>query len=114
MNDFSAVWMEKLLAAHWLTAHSLVVLTGLAVYVIGSHTFVQRRHPSAAIAWVISLALLPYVALPLYLMLGNRKQGEGRPPAMLPRPPGPGATASMTDQLAAALDLPAEAGFRRG
>jgi cardiolipin synthase len=111
MTDFSPAWIEKLVEAHWLTLHSVVVLAGLAVYAIGSHTFAQRRHPSAAIAWMISLALLPYVALPLYLVLGNRKQGEGRPTAVLPRPPGPGASASMADQLAAALDLPAEASF---
>ena len=111
MTDFNPAWIEKLLTAHWFTLHSLVVLAGLAVYAIGSHTFSQRRHPSAAIAWMISLALLPYVALPLYLVLGNRKQGEGRPMAVLPRPPGPGAAASMADQLAAALDLPAEASF---
>ena len=29
--------------------------------------------PSAAIAWVVALALLPYVAIPLYLMFGSRK-----------------------------------------
>jgi len=43
------------------------------VYVLGSHTLRQRRHPAAAIAWVVSLVLLPYVALPLYLLFGTRK-----------------------------------------
>jgi cardiolipin synthase len=43
------------------------------VYVLGSHTLRQRRHPAAAIAWVVSLVLLPYVALPLYLFFGTRK-----------------------------------------
>ena len=56
-----------------LTAHGLVTLTGLMVYAVASHTRRQRRHPSAAIAWVVSLALMPYLALPLYLLFGSRK-----------------------------------------
>lgn len=31
------------------------------------------RHPSAAIAWVLGLLLVPYLALPLYLTFGSRK-----------------------------------------
>ena len=54
----------------WLTLHGLIVMLGLAVYVIASHTLHQRRHPSAAVAWVVALVLLPYVTLPLYLMFG--------------------------------------------
>lgn len=60
-----------------ITLHEVLVLIGLAVYVIGSHTRHQRRHPSAAIAWVVSLALMPYIALPLYLLFGSRKVGRG-------------------------------------
>ncbi len=43
-----------------LTVQGLATLAGLAVYVIASHARRQRRHPSAAIAWVVSLALTPY------------------------------------------------------
>lgn len=56
-----------------ITLHGVLVFIGLAIYVIGSRTRHQRRHPSAAIAWVVSLALMPYVALPLYLLFGSRK-----------------------------------------
>lgn len=58
---------------HWLTLHSVLVIFGLTIYVVASHSRRQRRHPSAAIAWVVSLALLPYLALPLYLLFGSRK-----------------------------------------
>jgi cardiolipin synthase len=61
------------LASHWLTLHGLLVALGLVVYVGVSRALPQRRDPSAAIAWVVALALLPYVALPLYLMFGSRK-----------------------------------------
>ena len=58
---------------HWISFHGLVTLLALAVYLTASHFLRQRRHPSAAIAWFLSLALMPYVALPLYLLFGNRK-----------------------------------------
>jgi len=65
--------VNQFFAVHWVTLHGFVVFMGLAIYAIGSHTLRQRRHPSAAIAWFFSLILVPYVALPLYLMIGNRK-----------------------------------------
>uniref|UniRef100_UPI00374DAC9E PLDc N-terminal domain-containing protein n=1 Tax=Rhodoferax sp. TaxID=50421 RepID=UPI00374DAC9E len=70
--------LNQLLVRHWGTLHSLIVLLGLVIYAAASHTRRQRRHPSAAIAWVVSLVLLPYVALPLYLMFGSRKVVNSR------------------------------------
>ncbi|MBU6271255.1 MAG: PLDc N-terminal domain-containing protein [Betaproteobacteria bacterium] len=46
---------------------------GLLVFVLGSHALGQRRHPSAAIAWVLMITLLPELGVPLYLMFGTRK-----------------------------------------
>ena len=60
---------------HLVVLPGLAVATGLSLYVAASHGLRQRRNPSAAIAWVISLALIPYLALPLYLMFGTRKLG---------------------------------------
>jgi cardiolipin synthase len=62
-----------LFVQHWVSFHGLVTLVALGIYLIASHTLRQRRHPSAAIAWFVSLALMPYLALPLYLLIGNRK-----------------------------------------
>ena len=96
--------LNELFAFRWVTLHGLVVLLGLAAYVIASHTLKQRRHPSAAIAWVVSLILLPYLALPLYLMLGNRKVVARRP--ALIEPASADAAATKSGQLAAAMGLP--------
>lgn len=60
-------------SVHLISLHGVVTLAALGIFVIVSHALRQRRHPSAAIAWFVSLALMPYVALPLYLLLGNRK-----------------------------------------
>jgi cardiolipin synthase A/B len=56
-----------------ILAHMAFVLAALLVYAVSTHTGGQRRHPSAAIAWVLMIALLPYIGLPLYLALGQRK-----------------------------------------
>ncbi|MHB1231672.1 MAG: phospholipase D-like domain-containing protein [Burkholderiales bacterium] len=59
--------------SQWLTLHGLFSIAGLFVYVLVSHVLQQRRHPSAAIGWVLFMLLLPYAALPLYLLFGTRK-----------------------------------------
>jgi cardiolipin synthase len=103
-------WLEHLTTRHWLTLHGLVVVLGLLFYVTATHVRRQRRHPSAAVAWVISLALMPYVALPLYLLFGNRKVVRG--PAVRARLPAPAgdsqrvAPAVRFQRLAAAMGLP--------
>ena len=106
-----------LLARHWPTLHGVLALAGLAIYVVGSRTLQQRRRPSAAIAWVIGLVLLPYVALPLYLLFGNRKlvdtrRAAARQPRALPRGEDSGGPAARLRELAAAMALPAAAPYR--
>ena len=71
-----------------LTLHGIVVSLGLFVYVGVARSLPQRRDPSAAIAWVVALVLLPYVALPLYFMFGSRKlRMRDEPAALLPPVP---------------------------
>jgi cardiolipin synthase len=65
--------LHEFLARYLLTLHGIVVALGLIVYVGVARALPQRRDPSAAIAWVVALALVPYVAVPLYLMFGSRK-----------------------------------------
>ena len=72
--------LHGLLTAQWVTLHGVVTLLGLAIFVIASRVRGQRRHPSAAMAWVVALALMPYVALPLYFLIGNRKVPRERAP----------------------------------
>jgi cardiolipin synthase len=63
---------------HYLTIHGLVVVAGLLAYVVTSHLLEQRRHPTAAIAWVLFIILMPYAALPMFLAFGSRKQARPR------------------------------------
>src|ERR1700694_3568907 len=88
-------------------------MAGLMIYVVASHTLRQRRHPSAAIAWVITLVLVPYIGLPLYLIFGTRKLVRAK--AGIPRTTGvvgfEGEDA-WPQRLAAAMDLAPAASFR--
>jgi len=102
--------LNELFTRHLATLHALVVLLGLAIYATASHTRRQRRYPSAAIAWVVSLVLLPYVALPLYLIFGSRKvvaYGRTLKAKTLPRAAhATDQSAAQSGQLAAAMGLP--------
>ncbi|MGC2049158.1 MAG: PLDc N-terminal domain-containing protein [Gallionella sp.] len=57
----------------WLSVHVLFVMVGLLTYVLTTHSLQQRRAPAAAISWVLAIALIPYIGLPLYLLFGARK-----------------------------------------
>jgi cardiolipin synthase A/B len=67
------VTLDIFFERYLLTLHGIVVAIGLIIYVGVARALPQRRDPSAAIAWVVALALLPYLAVPLYLMFGSRK-----------------------------------------
>ncbi|MCC6076669.1 phospholipase D-like domain-containing protein [Pseudomonas sp. GCM10022188] len=71
---------------HWLTLDGMITVVTILVYVINSHVMRQRRHPTAAVAWMLFIIFLPYLALPAFLLFGTRKLA--RPPqVVLPVPP---------------------------
>ena len=95
--------------------HGLLTVLGLLVYILGSHALNQRRHPSAAIAWVMSILLLPEIGVPLYLMFGTRKLPKAaRRPVVavegdyLDEAGAPG----WMQRLTAAMAMPPAAGYR--
>ncbi|HEY4065546.1 MAG TPA: phospholipase D-like domain-containing protein [Burkholderiaceae bacterium] len=76
--------------AYWLTLHGVVTLLAVLIYVATAHMLRQRRAPTAAIAWVLFILLVPYVALPLFLTFGSRKQARPRGQPLRLAPPAPG------------------------
>ncbi|MEG3050557.1 MAG: phospholipase D-like domain-containing protein [Thermomonas sp.] len=83
--------------------HVAAVALGLLLYVALTHSGRQRRAPAAAIGWVLSLIAFPYLALPLYLLLGTRKLARTNEPhpRNLPTPDG-----GWLPSLANGLGLP--------
>ncbi len=90
---------------YWLTLHGLVTFVAVLLYVITAHVLRQRRHPAAAIAWVLFILLVPYAALPAFLMFGSRKQARPRPHAT-PDPLALETEGSWAVQTAIALGQP--------
>jgi cardiolipin synthase len=54
--------------------HSLLIFGGLLIVAILIHMLYHRRSPSAIIAWILSIILIPYISVPLYLIIGLRKR----------------------------------------
>jgi len=102
--------VSEFIVLHWKQIDALLVVSGLVIYIAASHSLNQRRHPSAAIAWVMGILLVPYVALPLYLAFGSRKVAMA--PRQLPAErlsvvsvPSTHTTAARSQQLCRAMDL---------
>lgn len=86
--------------------HAAFVTAGLLTYVIVTRVRRQRRHPYAAMSWVLGIAAFPYLGLPLFLTFGTRKllrPATRRQPA----PSGPWAQAAplWATRLLAALGV---------
>jgi cardiolipin synthase A/B len=64
------------------TVHSLAIVLSVLTYVLTTRSEHERRPPSIAIAWVLGLIAMPYIALPMYLLFGRRKlKRRTSPPA---------------------------------
>ncbi len=107
--------VADLVGRHWEILNVLLIAVGLVIYVAASHSLNQRRHPSAAIAWVMGILLVPYVTLPLYLAFGSRKvvaphpeQGARRVAVSATTTH---ATAARSQQLGMAMGLPAPVAY---
>ena len=96
--------------AYWLTLHGLVTALSVVFYAITAHVMQQRRHPTAAIAWVLFILLVPYIALPTFLTFGSRKQTRPRIDP-LRRPPEPSESGGWAVRTISALGQPAPAPY---
>jgi cardiolipin synthase len=70
-----------------LSQHFLIGALSVLAYVLTTRLRREQRAPSTAIAWVMGLALIPYLVLPMYLMFGRRKlrpAGSPRAPRTTP------------------------------
>ncbi len=60
----------------WFTLHGLIVVLAVLVYVVQSRADHARRQPAAAIAWMLFIVFVPYLALPAFWMFGTRKRAR--------------------------------------
>ena len=57
----------------YLASHAAVIVAVLAWLVMLSRISGSQRTPQSTLAWLLAFALVPLVAIPLYLALGSRK-----------------------------------------
>lgn len=90
--------------------HGAFVFAGLLVYVVATRANAQRRHPSAALAWVVAIAAFPYLATPLFLIFGRRKFVRPSHRAVFTPVGQPAHAPHWATSLLAGLGLPAPVG----
>jgi cardiolipin synthase len=73
-------------AALAAVTHAVFILGGLLLYILTTRAGHQRRPPTSALAWVLTIVLLPYLAVPLFLLFGTRKMAKPAAPLPLSRP----------------------------
>src|SRR5690348_6667844 len=57
----------------WLVSHLLSILGFLLALVLIAKILRERRAPASTLGWLVTIGLLPYVGVPLYLVFGGRK-----------------------------------------
>lgn len=60
-------------AFYWLFSDFLTHVGFLLALVFLADLLKQRRSPASTLAWLMAILLIPYVGVPLYLLLGGRK-----------------------------------------
>ena len=57
----------------WFFHHLLSIIVMLSTLALVSKVLTQRRAPGSTIAWLLGMVLIPYVGIPLFLLIGDRK-----------------------------------------
>lgn len=65
-------WLNLIPSYVFLIVGEFLVLSALL------HMVYQRRSPTSMIAWLLAIILLPYLAVPLYFILGLRKRTSSK------------------------------------
>ncbi|MHB8623662.1 MAG: phospholipase D-like domain-containing protein [Sulfuricaulis sp.] len=57
----------------WVVSNLALIAGFLFAALLLAHIIRQRRPPTATIAWILAIILIPYLGVPLFLLLGGRK-----------------------------------------
>lgn len=101
----------------WISSELLTHLGFLLALVFLATLLREKRSPSSTIAWLLVILFLPYVGVPLYVVLGGRKMNPmaGRKTRIY-EPPAPKegeATGGGTERLLASYGVPPARGGNR-
>jgi cardiolipin synthase A/B len=65
MSEMPGIWKNVLLA--------LDIIGYVFAFFLIPRIILERRHPSATLAWMLGIALLPLIGVPLYFLIGVRR-----------------------------------------
>ncbi len=57
----------------YIFTHLAFIIGFVIAIAVATHMLRQRRSPAGTVAWLLVILLLPYIGVPLYLLLGVRK-----------------------------------------
>ncbi len=91
----------------WIETHGLIVLLGLALAASAVVIVQQRRSPQSTLAWLMFLVLAPYLAVPVFLVMGFRKRRRPGDHGSLALPPPDDADTPQIERMLRQYGLPA-------
>jgi len=59
-----------------ILTYIFVLIGGVLVFAALSHILYQKRSPTSMISWMLTIIFLPYIAVPLYFLIGIRKRDK--------------------------------------
>ena len=63
----------------WFSTHLTIVFGLILAIITAVYVLQQRRTPQSTAAWLLFVVTVPYIAIPIFLALGFRKQGSRYP-----------------------------------
>jgi len=57
-----------------LLTYLFILLGGMLVFTALSHLLYQKRSPTSMLSWMLTVIFVPYLAVPLYFLIGIRKR----------------------------------------
>ncbi len=62
----------------FLLTYTVIIIGGLLIFTAIGHILYQKRSPTSMISWMMAILFLPFIAVPLYFVLGIRKRESKR------------------------------------
>ena len=59
--------------SQWIFAHFFEIIGYILAIILIPRILFERRHPGATIAWLLAIALIPFIGVPLYFLIGGKR-----------------------------------------
>jgi len=59
--------------SQWIFAHFFEIIGYILAIILIPRILFERHHPGATIAWLLAIALIPFIGVPLYFLIGGKR-----------------------------------------